>query len=180
MQDANEPTSIDSALSSFLEFYRQYNGLIYFLVLQYVPGEEFAEDMMQDVLLRLMENWHTLRDVADSQEKTAAYIARTVRSVWVDGYRSMDIRKKLIVLTTDADKLEPHREPPGLNAALARLHARELREQLPERDWQLLWGKYIMGYSNEELAVKIGCAPDSVRMALSRAKKRARELLGGD
>ena len=59
MQDANEPTSIDSALSSFLEFYRQYNGLIYFLVLQYVPGEEFAEDMIpeQTVLyVRVLEN----------------------------------------------------------------------------------------------------------------------------
>ena len=54
---------------------------------------------------------------------------------------------------------------------------------MPKRDWDILFGKYIMGYSDKELAVQRGCSQDSIRMALTRARRNARKLLdekGGD
>ena len=45
------------------------------------------------------------------------------------------------------------------------------------REWILLEGKYILGYTHEELGALIGVAPNSVRMILCRAKEKARSIL---
>ena len=55
--------------------------------------------------------------------------------------------------------------------------AQMLKSRLTEQDWELLFGKYVLGQSDEELARQRGCGPNSIRMALSRARKRAQKLL---
>jgi len=54
-----------------------------------------------------------------------------------------------------------------------------LRENLAQRDWQLLELKYITGCTDEEIAAEVGCTPASVRTLVTRARQRARLLLSG-
>ena len=63
------------------------------------------------------------------------------------------------------------------------LLADELREDfrlvwagLPERDKLVLESRYIFHESSGELAQRLGCQPDSVRMALTRARAVITEL----
>ena len=58
-----------------------------------------------------------------------------------------------------------------------KLDVYQLRQTLSERDWLVLEGKYILGYSQEELSELIGVSPDSIRMILHRARKNARDIL---
>ena len=54
---------------------------------------------------------------------------------------------------------------------------------LSEEDRLLLEGKYILGYHDDELATMLGCRKDSVRMKLTRARRRAFQRMlkeGGD
>lgn len=60
----------------------------------------------------------------------------------------------------------------------------EQREQLwkiwrllPREDRYLLEGKYILGYSDQQLAASLSCKPNSIRMKLTRARRRAMKLL---
>ena len=53
----------------------------------------------------------------------------------------------------------------------------KLKEELPQRDWLVLEGKYLLELSQEEISNLIGVAPDSVRMVLHRAKEKARSIL---
>ncbi len=48
---------------------------------------------------------------------------------------------------------------------------------LSERDKLILFGHFIEGQTDEELAKSLRCKKDSVRSLLSRAKKNAREIL---
>ena len=48
---------------------------------------------------------------------------------------------------------------------------------LPEEDQLLLEGKYILGYKDTELADMLGCKKDSIRMKLTRARRRAFQLM---
>lgn len=59
------------------------------------------------------------------------------------------------------------------------LHQRfgEVWPQLNERYRILLESKYILEKSDEELADDFGMKPDSVRMALCRARRSAKKLL---
>ena len=50
-------------------------------------------------------------------------------------------------------------------------------EKLSEDDQELLWGKYYFELSDAELADLFGCKPASIRMKLSRAKRRAMGVL---
>lgn len=49
--------------------------------------------------------------------------------------------------------------------------------QLPPEDRILLEGKHILGYTNEEIAMVLDCKASSVRMKLTRARRRAAKLL---
>ena len=53
----------------------------------------------------------------------------------------------------------------------------QLKQTLSERDWLVLEGKYILGYSQDELSELIGVSSDSIRMILHRARKNARDIL---
>ena len=48
---------------------------------------------------------------------------------------------------------------------------------LPEEDQLLLEGKYILGYKDAELADMLGCKKNSIRMKLTRARRRAFQLM---
>ena len=49
--------------------------------------------------------------------------------------------------------------------------------RLTEEEQLLLEGKYILGYEDGELAGMLGCKKDSVRMKLTRARRRALRLM---
>lgn len=49
---------------------------------------------------------------------------------------------------------------------------------LSERDKTILFGHFIEGLTDEELAGSLRCKKNSVRALLSRAKKNAKEILG--
>jgi len=50
-------------------------------------------------------------------------------------------------------------------------------EKLSLEDRLLLRGKYIEGKSAQELAEMLGCKPDSIRMKMLRARRRAFHIL---
>ena len=52
--------------------------------------------------------------------------------------------------------------------------------RLAETDRILLEGKYLLEYSDETLAKQLGCRPASVRAKLTRARRRAFQLLKGE
>ena len=62
-----------------------------------------------------------------------------------------------------------------------REEVQRLREIWPQLDGEtrmLLERKYILGYENEELGRMLGCRTDSVRMKLTRARRKVLRLMG--
>lgn len=57
------------------------------------------------------------------------------------------------------------------------LEVLHLMEKLSLEDRLLLRGKYIEGKSAQELAEMLGCKPDSIRMKMLRARRRAFHIL---
>jgi RNA polymerase sigma-70 factor (ECF subfamily) len=52
-----------------------------------------------------------------------------------------------------------------------------VKDGLTQQEWMLLHKYYILGYSSTELSQMRDCSPSSIRMALSRARKKAKEIL---
>ena len=181
----NDTNISPSEYEFFYEFYEKYKKLIYHLVVQYGSNSSDIDDLVQDVILRLMKYIPNLMKISDTPSRVANYIALTVKSVQVDRFRAKQ-SENCVVLPVEI--LEAIYEDTSSRSTSRDLTAAQwdvalLRKKLPKRDWDILFGKYIMGYSDKELAVQRGCSHDSIRMALTRARRNARKLLdekGGD
>jgi len=160
----------------FQEFYERNKGFLYYITRQYAP--EDCEDLMQETLLRLLRSRQNLRNL--NRQQTAKYIALTVRSVYLDmqkkrpAARELSLEDPLVALIQDAVS---ETEPSVSDSISLKLEVSELRASLSPRDWYVLEGKYILGYDQKELSQQIGVSPDSIRMILSRARKKARSIL---
>lgn len=164
----------------FQTFYEEHKNFLFYIARQYTQDLSDCEDIVQDSILRLMANVTSLKDL--SSGAAAKYIALTVRTAYLDWAKRKSRQQEI---PTDHQILEQLLEqdplPDNITAA-GELQA--LKESLSSRDWLVLEGKYILGYSQEELGELIGVTPDSIRMILHRARIKARDILlhdkGGD
>ena len=156
-------------------FYEQYRGYLYYTARKITDSPQDCEDIIQDTMVRLLRNEENLRQLRGNQAATYLYL--TVRSVFAD--RQSRVREQAAedhVLELAQGSREDGRTEDGLNA---KWDAQILKQQLPQRDWQMLELKYIAGYSDQEIAAEMGCNAGSVRTLLSRVRRRAKSLLTG-
>lgn len=162
---------LDSEERFLADFYREYRNYLFYTARKFSESQEECEDVIQDVMVRLMRNVENVRRLSGNQAATYLYL--TVRSVFADRYRQS--REQAVpdevLETAAADRTED-----GLNAVW---DAAILKEQMESRDWRLLELKYIGGYSDREIAGEMECRPESVRTLVSRARKRAKAILTG-
>lgn len=155
----------------FMEaLYLNYKRLMLRTAGQYFPGQEDREDIVHDAMLRLLR--HARKLEAMETDRVPGYIVFTVRSVAVDLLRKRN--------RTPESTLEDERPDDGEAPVLDRIIFEETLEKLravwpglsPEEQL-LLEGKYIWNCTDGELAEALGCQTSSVRMKLTRARRRA-------
>ena len=164
------PTPLSPDNRSFMrEFYEQYKDFLFYIAGNYADTPGNREDLVQDALVRLMRNADTLRGLTHGQ--IAKYIQLTVKAVWIDQEKSPQ-REELLLL--DEAMVESMVTP---EETAARASVQALRKEMSCRDWMVLEGKYILGYSYEELSKLLAVEPHTLRAVVSRARKRAKKLL---
>ena len=161
----------------FREFYANHKSFIYLTAHKYTCILDECEDLVQETTIRLMRNVSALKDLDEA--KTAKYIALTVKSVFLDYIKRNRIDKVVYVdddtLTLLLAAQSPQRDiDTHLSSSFL---VQRLKDELTPREWLILEGKYVMGFSQEELGKMLAIAPDSVRMALYRARTKAKKIL---
>lgn len=159
----------------FLGFYEQYKRFLYCMATRYAHTASEQEDLVHDAIVRLLRNVQTLRALNSS--KLATYVALTVKTSFLDRERK---KNGVTEVPLDDDLFALSDFPDSDTVMSAYMEVEKLRASLSPRDWLVLEGKYILGYSQEELGNLLGIAPDSVRMSLTRARENARKLLRAD
>lgn len=170
-------TPLSNAETEFFhQFYKDYKGFIFYIANRYTTNQIDCEDIVQDSVIRLLCNTNALMGM--SHPKTVKYIALTVKSAFLDHERKMLASKEI---NLDEEKLEALLDKCSLHTSTAhsntKLDLYQLKQMLSQRDWLVLEGKYILGYSQEELSEMIGVSSDSIRMILHRARNHARDIL---
>lgn len=164
------------------DLYKNYSRLMYATVLRMIPDCQDCEDIVQDAVESLCKKVHTLMGLPTPA--LTVYIIYTVKNGAINYRRHQAVIDKRIVVMENKS-LEQIESPDPLPETQM-----ELREQvnalyrvwpkLPEQDRDLLYRKYVLRQGNEELADFLHCKPDSVRMRLTRAKRKAAALMKGD
>ena len=144
-----------------------YGGAVYRLALCRLQNAADAEDVYQDVFLRLLgqpdRDW--------DGEHLKAWLLRTTVNRCADLHR---FRLRRPVLSLDE---VPETAGPADDEARALWDA---VSRLPEKLRTVVHLHYAEGYQTEEIAAMLDIPAATVRTRLRRARKRLKDLLGGD
>ena len=157
------------------ELYQTYETLMYATARKYLPPEDSA-DAVQDGVERLIGKIETLRHL----EKPALirYIGLTVQTAAIDLWRRKTAHPAALSLEEGTVGENPDCDLEELLCGKERMEAfRAAWRKLEEKDRLLLQQKYFLELSDEELAGSYGCKPDSIRMKLTRARRRLGHLM---
>lgn len=162
-----------------IDMYEEFSALMFATARKYVSTQEAAEDIVQDGLVKLIRSTDTLQ--AMPRCALASYIVSTIRNTAIDAVRSRAVEdKRISPLSLDDLHLLPSREDSVEEAAMLQDDLARIKSVWPaltEEQRFLLERKYLAGASDAELAEYLDCQPGSVRMKLTRARRRVMEIL---
>lgn len=145
---------------------KTHGGTVYRLALCRMQSVPDAEDVYQDVFLRLFG-----QDTTDwNSEHMKAWLIRTTVNRCADLHR-FRLRRPTVSLEELPEMVRPAEErEQELWAAVA---------ALPEKQRTVIYLHYAEGYSCEELAAMLHLPAATVRSGLHRGRKQLKTLLGG-
>ena len=155
--------------------YEEYEPLLFKVAQRFAPTHHDVEEIVQDSLERLIKKFSTIRHM--ERCILSAYIVSTVRNTSIEFLRK-EKRRQARQRNYDDTSWTVEMQPQLALEELLLLaeNRRELISawgELPELDRALLEGKYFLGLSDAELAKQIGCQTSSIRMKLTRARRKA-------
>jgi RNA polymerase sigma-70 factor, ECF subfamily len=178
MNQASEAELIEACLAgssaAFTELIERYKNLVFGVISQVVGDRNVAEDLAQEVFLKVHRGLPSFRGDA----KLSTWIYRIVRNVCAEACAS---RRALVSLDELTDEGRPRYEPAVPDRAFDDLERRELLEKaiarLPVDQRFLISAHYFGGRQYDELADILEMPIGTVKTNLHRAKHRLRELI---
>jgi len=159
---------------AFASLVRRFERPVYHLVLRMVRRAAVAEDLAQDVFIRL---WRHLGDL-ESADVLPGWLRRVAVNAVIDHWRKEDARRRKLAAMREhplarrvvrpSSRMETDESVDAVQAALARLPAK-LRSVLVLRATENM--------SYEELADTLGISTSAVRSRLFRAREEMQHLL---
>ena len=158
-----------------LRFYNQYHKYLYKQVWELCYSKQDVDDIVQTVWEKLIPKEELLRSLAHGQRLT--YISKTAENT------IKEIARKEKVSICSLDQIaQPIYDGTRF---LEQLHDKHTKHECFQAAWalvdensrELLERKYWLNETDEEIALAMNISRDSVRMYLSRARKRALSIL---
>ena len=156
--------------------YEEYEQLMFWTAAKYLNNIEDRKDAVQDAIIALIRNLETIKRLKDSYFRT--YIVYTVESRSINLVKRKNIELRLfddldsVPVGTSVDMIED-----SLLQMTMRHTISDIWTKLSTQDKILLESKYILGYNDNEIGEMLGCKASSVRMYLTRARRKAMELI---
>lgn len=178
VQDSHDRTFI-------LTLYNDYQRLMYFVANKCCSDPYDCEEIVQDTVLKLINKVEVLRSLEENA--LAAYVSVAVRNTAYSLIRRQAREKKVLVPWSEDVNYIPSSElsiEEGMILVEKKTKLLEIWELLSPEDRFLLEGRYILRYTDIELAEELGCKSGSIRMKLTRARRKALKMMqvhyGGD
>jgi RNA polymerase sigma-70 factor (ECF subfamily) len=158
--------------------YDRYRRLVFSVTLNVLGDRASAEEVTQDVFLRVWENAKTYKE---EQAEVNIWLTRIARNRAIDVLRSRSTRQEQY--TVDWAELNPQAMPSNDNpqkAAELTLQKERIRAavaQLPEDQKHALKLAYFQGYTHQEIAELLGEPLGTIKTRVRLAMLKLRNLL---
>jgi RNA polymerase sigma-70 factor (ECF subfamily) len=176
MQESNERELVDRCRrgdeGAFQELIDRYKDLVFALIARTVQDRSRAEDLAQDVFLRIHRGLPYFRGEA----RLSTWIYRIVANVCVQ-----EPARAAATVSFDDETARPRIVPSVSDRRFGDLELRDRLEKavsrLPAQYRLLVAAHYLEGVRYEELAEAMGLPLGTVKTQLHRAKQQLRRLL---
>ena len=154
------------------DFFLQYRGLMYNEAQKYLNTPEDVEDIVYEALAKVIDKMETFRDLKHWQR--VQYALTTVRNL---AYILLKRSNRFTFMSFDELEYEiPANEGSSLEQTveeqLLRTQIKQIWNEIDLDDRLILEQKYILRWTDEELAMNLSIKPQSVRMRLTLAKRK--------
>ena len=149
----------------FAEFYRRHSRSLWTYVYRATGNAADADDIVQDAFCRLLRS-----DVpAVTDDVLRRYVFRIAGNLITDRWRQSTRERSRLAY-----------EPGAAATSSVPLRDHDVTQtfaELKPRERALLWLAYVEGEDHQEIAESLGLARGSIKVLLSRARARLRDLL---
>lgn len=149
--------------------WRQFHEPLRGFVAKRVSDASTADDIVQDVFVKIARTIHTLKD----EEKVHAWIYNITRNAIIDHYRKRKPTEQLPI------ELEAEHQPEDgheLTRSLA-VCIRPMIEQLPEKYRTAIELTELQGMSQRELGEHLGLSFSGAKSRVQRGREKLKEML---
>jgi RNA polymerase sigma-70 factor (ECF subfamily) len=150
---------------AFGEFYRQHSRPLWTYAYRVTGNAADADDIVQEAFCRLLRV--EINDASD--EALRRYVFRIAGNLMTDRWRRATRERVHVADVQD-----------GLRTSTTPSHDEDVMRifvRLKPRERALLWLAYVEGDDHQEIAESLGLARASIKVLLSRARARLRDLL---
>lgn len=166
-------------LTAFRTLYTRYGNLVYSTALRVVRDAHIAEDMVQEIFLRI---WRKPESYTATRGKFATWLTSVTRNRAVDEVRSRNRRYRHETASPEEQERElpgPETDEPGLRAELSdqRRLIRTALAQLPPEQRQTIELAYFGGLTQQEIAEQLNQPLGTVKTRIRLGMQKLRTAL---
>jgi RNA polymerase sigma-70 factor (ECF subfamily) len=162
-------------------FYDRYSRLVFGLALNTVGDRATAEEVTQDVFMRV---WERAVQYRSEQARVSTWLTSIARNRAIDMLRRRGVRAESHSVAWDdlAPGAEPSAGGPEEEAGLAleRDRVRAALAGLPGEQKEVLALAYFKGYTQSEIAAALGQPLGTVKTRMRRGMQKLREALNDE
>ncbi|NND72358.1 MAG: RNA polymerase sigma factor [Rhodothermales bacterium] len=154
----------------------RHGNRVYGFIVHYLGGQNYADDVMQEVLIKLWKK----RDALD-RERVLSWLLTVARNACIDEHRKNRNRQTRMTTNSDLTEVAPDdRQSSVSTAAEQQLAMEDLQrevEKLEDPYKSIVILREIQGFKYGEIADTLGLPLSTVKVYLHRARKKLREQL---
>ena len=154
----------------FKQRFMPHYKLLYRVAYHLTGNAQDAEDLLQDMYLKLWQKRDDLKEETDTQ----AYLVAMMKNLFVDKRRHKRIDA--------SEDIEAHASPPDERSLEHQIDSRDevqqmegLISELPERDAKIIKMHLMEDRSYEEIESNTGLSQGNIRIIVMRAKKKLKQ-----
>ena len=165
------------------EVYQQNERLMYAIALKYASNTQDCEDIVHDTVEKLCKNIAKIKELPNSALR--AYVVYAVRNTAINFRKHQSTINRHIQQLSGDDSNSEYDQPESIIERIEDLREKrtsltKVWMQLTDAEQELLYRKYVREQTTEELAGIFQCSRDSIRMRLSRVRRKSLRLMKGD
>ena len=165
------------------EVYQQNERLMYAIALKYASNTQDCEDIVHDTVEKLCKNIAKIKELPNSALR--AYVVYAVRNTAINFRKHQSTINRHIQQLSGDDSSSEYDQPESIIERIEDLQEKrtsltKVWMQLTDAEQELLYRKYVLEQTTEELAGIFQCSRDSIRMRLSRARRKSLRLMKGE